>query len=142
MKDRTKHFVSVAGVVIKNSKILTIQRNDNKHWQIPGGLLDKEEKIIDGLRREILEETNIEIQNPVITGIYHHLDQGTFSMVFKCDFLEGETKCSDETDKVEWMEYSTIEELFKPAFSIRVKDAIDYKGKMIIRQHNGEELID
>ena len=51
--EATYHSVSVAGVVIdENGRTLVIQRRDNGHWEPPGGVLEREESIIQGLLRE------------------------------------------------------------------------------------------
>ena len=48
--EATYHSVSVAGVVIdENGRTLVIQRRDNGHWEPPGGVLEREESIIEGL---------------------------------------------------------------------------------------------
>ena len=52
--EATYHSVSVAGVVIdENGRTLVIQRRDNGHWEPPGGILERDESIIEGLLREV-----------------------------------------------------------------------------------------
>jgi 8-oxo-dGTP pyrophosphatase MutT (NUDIX family) len=48
--EATLHSVSVAGVVIdENGRTLVIQRRDNGRWEPPGGVLERDEPIIEGL---------------------------------------------------------------------------------------------
>lgn len=57
------HSVSVAGVVVNDrGEVLLIQRRDNGHWEPPGGVLEFGESIRDGLRREVREETGLDVQ--------------------------------------------------------------------------------
>lgn len=52
------HSVSVAGVVLReNGSILSIRRRDSGAWQIPGGVLERDETVEVGVRREVQEET-------------------------------------------------------------------------------------
>ena len=58
------HSVSVAGVVIdENGRTLVIQRRDNGRWEPPGGILERDEPIIEGLLREVREETGLVVDS-------------------------------------------------------------------------------
>ena len=52
------HFVSAAGIVYKGDKVLLI-RTARRGWEYPGGIVEQGEAILDGLKREILEESGI-----------------------------------------------------------------------------------
>ena len=53
------HFVSAAGVVYKDGKVLLI-RSERRGWEFPGGIVEQGEAILDGLRREIFEESGMQ----------------------------------------------------------------------------------
>lgn len=52
--------VSMKGIVVKDGKIL-LARESNGIWEMLGGGLDHEEEPIDGLKREIKEETGLTV---------------------------------------------------------------------------------
>jgi 8-oxo-dGTP pyrophosphatase MutT (NUDIX family) len=80
-----RHSVSVAGVVVDDQgRALLIQRRDNGHWEPPGGILEHDETIEDGLRREVLEETGLEIEPGPLTGVYQTIPRRIFALVFRC----------------------------------------------------------
>ena len=54
------HFVSAAGLVYKDGKVLLI-RSERRGWEFPGGIVEQGEAILDGLKREIFEETGITV---------------------------------------------------------------------------------
>lgn len=56
--DLPRHSVSVAAAIFDDSgeNVLLIKRRDNGHWEPPGGVLELDETIEDGLRREVREE--------------------------------------------------------------------------------------
>ena len=55
------HSVSVAAAVIDDAgRVLVIQRRDNGRWEAPGGVLEMDESIPEGVAREVLEETGLE----------------------------------------------------------------------------------
>ena len=52
------HFVSAAGVVYKDGKVLLI-RSERRGWEFPGGIVEQGETLLDGLKREIFEESGV-----------------------------------------------------------------------------------
>ena len=62
MSDQPRHSVSVAGIVVDDvGRALLIRRRDNGQWEPPGGILELDEAIEHGLRREVLEETGLAV---------------------------------------------------------------------------------
>lgn len=60
----------VSLVIYNNGKILLQRRSDNGRWSLHGGGINLGEKYVDALKREIMEELNIEPINPKLFGIY------------------------------------------------------------------------
>ena len=44
-----------------DDRILVIKRDDNGHWEAPGGVLELGESFEDGVRREVLEGTGLTV---------------------------------------------------------------------------------
>ena len=61
-----KHYVTVKAAIWKGDKLL-LQTEERKHGKIvhdlPGGRIDKGEDIIEGLKREVLEEIGVKLIN-------------------------------------------------------------------------------
>ena len=108
------HFVSAAGVVFKEDKVLLI-RSDRRGWELPGGIVEHGEAILDALKREIYEESGIKAEPEFITGIYQNVafKQGygplegmtlptTVNLVFRCRYVEGIETVSEESGDVGW----------------------------------------
>src|SRR5215467_11384850 len=58
-------IVGVGGVLIENGKALLIKRGSEPllgQWSIPGGTLELGETIVEGVARELLEETGITVK--------------------------------------------------------------------------------
>ena len=83
--EATYHSVSVAGSVInENGRTLVSQRRDNGHWEPPGGILERNESIIEGLLREVREETGLIVEPVTLTGVYKNMRLGVVALVFRC----------------------------------------------------------
>lgn len=142
MTEPAKHSVSVAGVIVNDEgQVLLIRRRDNGHWEPPGGVLEISESILDGLRREVLEETGLRIEPVALTGVYKNMDLGVVALVFRCRQVSGQPVTNHEVDDFRLATRSELDSLMSPAFSIRLKDAIDFSGNPAIREHDGNRLM-
>lgn len=87
-----KQVEVVAAVIVKDDKILCVQRNINKYeyislkFEFPGGKIEAGETKVDALKREIKEELkmNIEIQNEFLTVDHEYPDFKLIMHSFLC----------------------------------------------------------
>ena len=57
--------------LLKDGRIVLVQRRDNRKWSIPGGLVDWGEDIHTAAQRELKEETGLEMAGPPqLVGVY------------------------------------------------------------------------
>jgi bifunctional NMN adenylyltransferase/nudix hydrolase len=69
-------FVTTDAVVVQSGHILLVKRRalpGKGLWALPGGFLNVEEKIIDGMIRELKEETKIKVPEAVLRGSIRHV---------------------------------------------------------------------
>ena len=78
-----RHSVSVAGVIFDDhGRVLAIRRRDNNQWQPPGGVLELGETFEEGVRREVLEETGMQVRVGRLTGVYKNMNLGVVALVW------------------------------------------------------------
>ena|SRR6266567_1777314 len=137
-----RHSVSVTGIITDDrGRALLIQRRDNHQWEPPGGVLELGESIEDGLRREVREETGLDIEPIALTGVYKNMNRGIIALVFRCKATEGKPAISDETEAFRWASEVEIRQLASDAYAIRVLDAMNELSPAAIREHNGKQLL-
>jgi 8-oxo-dGTP pyrophosphatase MutT (NUDIX family) len=141
MSQPGRHSVSVTGVVIDEDRVLVIQRRDNGAWEVPGGVLELDEPIHVGLRREVLEETGVEILPGPLTGVYKNMKAGVVTLAFRATPIGGHPTPGDESVAVEWWTVDQARERMVPAFVVRVLDALADNGAVPIREHDGVRLV-
>ena len=140
MESTPKHSVSVAAAVVRvDGRVLAIQRRDNGKWEPPGGVLELDESIEDGVRREVREETHLEVEVEALTGVYKNLERGIVALVFRCRAHGSEAGVSPtpEAAQVRWLDTAEVREHMDPAYAVRILDALAYSDAPAIRAHDG-----
>ena len=135
-----RHYVSVAGIVFdQHNRVLAIRRRDNGHWQLPGGVLEHDETITDGLRREVLEETSVHVEPEQLIGVYKNMRQCVVALTFRCRLVSGTPTPTEEATQVRWLTLNQVATLMVPAFAVRVTDAL--AAAPAVRAHDGTNLL-
>ncbi len=108
----------VGAVIFNKDKLLLIQRNNapfRNHWDFPGGFLEPNELPENGLRREVKEEIDADIEINNFLGYYldHYADPNisTLNIYYVCRVLKNEfsiTFSDDEIKNVEWFKLSNL----------------------------------
>ncbi len=142
MPRRPKHSVSVAAVIVDPAgHILITRRRDNRTWEPPGGILERRESILDGLRREVREETGLDVEPERLTGVYKNMPKGIVALVFRAHVTGGTLSTSDETCAVEWWTADDVKEHIAPAYAVRILDALA-GTEPAVRAHDGVRLLE
>jgi 8-oxo-dGTP diphosphatase len=140
--DSPRHSVSVAAVVVDDQdRALLVRRRDNGHWEPPGGILELDEDIADGLRREVAEETGLQVEPSALTGVYKNMSRGIVALVFRCRQAGGALTTASETAEVRWANRDEVARLADQAYVVRVLDALDFATPPAIRAHDGVRLV-
>lgn len=134
--------MSVAAAIFDDSgeKVLLIKRRDNGNWEPPGGVLELDETIEDGLRREVREETGADIVIGPLTGVYKNLSRGIVALVFRAHLSSQPSAESEEARAISWVPVGSVSSLLTEAYAIRVKDAQAGSSEVAIRTHDGLSL--
>lgn len=137
-----RHSVSVAAVIVgDDGRVLLTQRRDNGKWEPPGGVLELEESIIDGLRREVLEETGLQVEPEALTGVYKNMPRGIVALVFRARITGGTlATATDEATRFRWLTSDEVDSHCDEAYAVRVLDALTLAGAAV-RAHDGVAVL-
>lgn len=121
-----KYFVvAVHGLIKKGNKYLFTKRSIKNDympnlWDIPGGTIRFGEEIFAALKREVKEETNLEVMPKKLLFAYGYKsnkERHQFQLVYLCDYLSGNVKLDyREHSEYLWLEWEEIGKLKKIAF--------------------------
>ncbi len=67
--------------MLRRSHVLLVRARRKRRWQLPGGGLKRRESPVEAARREVEEETGIEVRIVAFTGSYRRSD-GSRAVVF------------------------------------------------------------
>ncbi len=104
----------VGGVVIRTGEVLLVRRAYPPRageWSLPGGRLELGESLVDGVRREVREETGIEVEVGPVVEVFdrvHHDGDGRvryhFVIVdFLCRPVGGVLVAGDDATDARWV---------------------------------------
>lgn len=133
-------MVGVGAVVIKDGRALIIKRAHEPRqgeWSLPGGLLELGESLQDAVRREIKEETTLDVMvGPIIETFdrVHRDDRGRiryhFVIVdFVCWPTGGEARPASDAEEVAWIGFNEADDY---AVNAHAKAVIE-KGLKVLR---------
>ncbi len=94
----------VQGILERDGRVLLARRKNEPrrgHWDLPGGFLHETERPLDGLRREFLEETGLEVDPVELLRI--DIEPYAGRHVFSVTFIvraAGEPVAADDVDEL------------------------------------------
>ncbi len=97
---------AVQGLLERDGRVLLARRGIEPrlgYWDIPGGFLEEGEEALDGLRRELREETGLEVEPVEWLGAY--VDPYDDHFVLGLSWLvrgEGEPRADDDVAELAW----------------------------------------
>ena len=114
-------IVGVGGVVIRDGLTLLIRRGSpplEGEWSIPGGMLELGETILEGVQRELLEETAIEVRVLDLIEVFERVTRDEAGMLkyhfvildYLCEAVRGEAQAGSDVTDVAWARESQLSE--------------------------------
>ena len=108
--------VSIDAVVIRDGRILLIKRGSEPYrgmWALPGGYVEWDESVEDTVRREVKEETGLEVADMKLIGVFsrpcRHPKQ-TINIAYLVN-ADGEAKAGDDAADIDWFPFGELPEL-------------------------------
>ena len=142
------HIVAAGALVTNDRDEVLLVNNPHRGWEFPGGQIENGEDLIEGVTREVFEESGINIKVNKLVGIYSNTksylgwDNKTIvptKVIF--DFLAiaigGHLKCSDESVEVGWFAKDEMLKMIREPWLLdRARDMLYFDGNISYRVYS------
>ena len=109
----------VGGVVIRDGEVLLVRRAYPPRageWSLPGGRLELGESLVEGVRREVLEETGIEVEVGAVVEVFDRVHRDGDGRVryhfvivdFLCRPVGGVLVAGDDAADARWVTLAEV----------------------------------
>ncbi len=136
------HIVSAGAVVLNDrGEVLLVKDARKDAWTFPGGIIEEGEGVLDGVKREVLEETGITVEvgelfcvtsntckHPGYNGVREVPPK--VMLDFVCRAIGGTPRPSEENSKTAWFPLDQARDLITaPAIAVRFQAYLAYVGR-------------
>ena len=132
-------LVVLQGVVCSEQGVLLALRRELQGWELPGGAARSGETDEEALRRELHEETGLEVHVDSLSGTYVRTGfRPHTARVFRCSVSGGALRPSKETPRVAWFPTDALPSTLLPWFRGPLLDALHESSRPVERrEHQG-----
>ena len=108
-------ILGVGAVILHRDRVLLVERGQSPlkgYWSLPGGVLEKGERLEEGVRREVLEETGLVVKPVRVITIFERIMRDARGRIeyhyvlidYLCRVTGGTLKPADDVSRAEWAE--------------------------------------
>ncbi len=137
------HIVAAGGFVTdEKDEILLVKTRRDGHWVFPGGQIEVGENLIDGVIREVKEESGLDVTVSHLVGVFSNtatyeghsgvkIVPTKVMFDFVCEPVGGEFNTSDETSDVRWVRKEDVLNMISaPALRTRYQAYLNFEGSV------------
>lgn len=117
--------------MIADGRTLLIRRGSaplQGQWSIPGGMLELSESIAEGVRRELAEETGLEVRVGELIEVFERIVPGDDGRTryhfvildYLCEMVSGVARAGSDVTDVAWAREDELEKYALTAIATRV----------------------
>ncbi len=113
---RPRYQVAVGGMIInEHGQILLCEHTYRRlhAWGLPGGDLKFGEDPVEAIKREILEETGLAVQNAHLLLVENSTETHHVALTYLCTGVSGTFVPSDEVSSIQYYDTNEYPDLFK-----------------------------
>jgi ADP-ribose pyrophosphatase YjhB (NUDIX family) len=115
-------LIGVGALIHRGDKIVVVKRENEPakgKWSIPGGLLELGERVYDGVKREVMEETGLDVKIDRLLDVIDNIvydDEGKICyhyvlIDYLCSPSPGDLKAGTDVKEAQWIKLKDINNL-------------------------------
>ena len=122
-------IVGIGAIIVHGDRVLLVRRATEPlqgEWSVPGGMLELGERLQDGVRREVLEETGLVVEPGEVLDVFDSIftdgqgrTQYHYVLIdYLCKLISGGATAGTDVSDVRWVSESELAVM-------RLKDSIE-----------------
>lgn len=130
------HFrIAVSALIFDEQEehVLLALRRDIDWWNLPGGGMELNETVDEALRREVREETGLEVAVGQLVGVYSKPQKQEVVLAFRCRITGGKLTETEEVRECRYFQPTMLPPNTLPKHHQRIQDALLKQQTAIIR---------
>ena len=127
----------------EDGRVLISRRVDSGWYNLPGGGVEPHESAPEGLRREVREETGLEVEVGRLVGLYSKPQKHELVLTFEARVIGGSMQPSEEADQHDWVVPDELQRFqILPKHLERIHDALRGEAAAIVKDQRQPSLRD
>lgn len=121
--------IGVFGIILnEKNHVLLCHRTDIDTWNLPGGGLHDLEAPVDGVIREVKEETGLEVKILRLCGVYTKTKKNELVFSFLCKQQGGAITLNAEADQIEYFDPMSLPTNIVEKQVVRIQHALEQEA--------------
>jgi ADP-ribose pyrophosphatase YjhB (NUDIX family) len=107
---------TASGLVVRDGRVMLTRRAHEPYagwWDLPGGFMDPDETPEQAVRRELLEETGLEVAVGGLVGVFPDTygadGTPTINLFYHAEAIAGDERPADDVTEIGWFEPGRID---------------------------------
>jgi 8-oxo-dGTP diphosphatase len=116
--------IGVYAVIFDRGRVLLAHRRDIDWWNLPGGGREPDETVEEAMRREVREETGLDVLVERLIGVYSKPQKQEVVLTFRCSVVGGMLSATEESRECRFFSPDALPLNTLPKHRQRVEDAL------------------
>ncbi|HLZ58121.1 MAG TPA: NUDIX domain-containing protein [Ktedonosporobacter sp.] len=134
--------IGVNALIFNEGRILLAHRRDIDWWNLPGGGMEAGETVEEAIRREVREETGLEVEVEYLVGVYSKPQKQEVVLTLRCRIIGGSLVATEESRTCRFFSPDTLPANTLPKHRQRVEDAFLNPSHSILRDQRSSTAED
>ncbi len=134
MPDNLNHFrIGVFALIFEEGRVLLAHRRDIDWWNLPGGGMEIGETVEEAVRREVREETGLEVRVERLVGVYSKPQKQEVVLTFRCQVIGGALQATEESRACSYFSPDALPHNTLPKHRERIIDELLNQQAAVLR---------